>query len=145
MVEIKKLNADEGDLLKRLICLYAAVFGEELSLPDDSYLQHLLQLDHVIFFIALQENKIVGGLTAHVLPSVYYPSSEVYVYDLAVDEALQRQGIGSALMRELQNYCRKLGYRTVFVQADAVDQHALDFYEKIGGKREDVFHFDFPL
>src|SRR5690606_64692 len=119
-------------------------FEEEFRIADDSHLQGLLEQDRTIFYVALQENRVIGGLTAHVLPSVYFSSAEVYVYDLAVDQAYQRQGIGSLLMRELQAHCRDLGYREVFVQADAVDEHALNFYEKIGGIREDVFHFDFP-
>lgn len=144
-METKKLNPGDLPYLKDLVRLYADVFEEEVRIPADDHLQSLLELEHMIFYVALRENRVAGGLTAHVLPSVYFPSSEVYVYDLAVDKEYQRQGIGAELMGELENHCRGRGYREIFVQADAVDEHALNFYEKIGGSREDVFHFSFAL
>lgn len=144
-MEKKKLYAGDLHYLKDLVRLYARVFEEDIKIPDDGHLQHLLERDHIIFYVALRKNRVVGGLTAHVLPSVYFSSSEVYVYDLAVDRKYQRQGIGAELMLELQHYCRSLGYKEIFVQTDAVDKHALNFYEKIGGAREDVFHFSFAL
>lgn len=144
-MKTKKLDAGDLHLLKDLVRLYAAVFEEEVRIPDDGHLQGLLEQDHIIFYVALLENRLVGGLTAHVLPSVYFPSSEVYVYDLAVDRKHQRRGIGTELMFALRNYCRDSGYWEVFVQADTADKHAVKFYEKLGGKREDVFHFTFPL
>src|SRR5690606_6080430 len=144
-MKIIKLNADDLACLRDLIRLYALVFNEKVSLPSDAYLQKLLEQPSVFFFVAQKDGRVVGGLTAHVLPSVYFSSNEVYVYDLAVETALQRQGIGAALMKELQHYCRSQGFREVFLQADTVDDYALRFYGKIGGRREDVVHYTFPL
>jgi ribosomal protein S18 acetylase RimI-like enzyme len=79
------------------------------------------------------------------MPSVYYPASEVYIYDLAVESAWQRKGIGRNLIAALKDYCKGLGCKYIFVQADLVDQHAIDFYRSTGGKQEDVVHFDYEL
>lgn len=145
-MEIKKLSPNDLPLLKDLVGLYARVFNENVTTPPDTHLQSLLDLNHTFFFVALDEARVMGGLTAHVLPSVYFPASLVYVYDIAVETEKQRQGIGTALMQELKNYCRALGVREIFLQADLVDDYALRFYDKIGGGREEgVVHFNFPL
>jgi len=145
-MNIIKLAQDDLPRLSGLIKLYERVFEmKPFPIPPAEYLNALLKNPGIIFFVAEAEGKIVGGLTAHVLHSVYFTSAEVYVYDLAVSEELQRKGIGTQLMTALQEYCRRQGYREVFVQADRPDQHALDFYQKTGGLPEDVIHFTYPL
>jgi aminoglycoside 3-N-acetyltransferase I len=145
-MNIIKLAQDDLPRLSGLIKLYERVFEmKPFAIPPAEYLNALLKNPGVIFFVAEDEGKIVEGLTAHVLHSVYFTSAEVYVYDLAVSEELQRKGIGTQLMKALREYCRQQGYREVFVQADRPDQHALDFYQKTGGLPEDVIHFTYPL
>ncbi|MBN8782124.1 MAG: GNAT family N-acetyltransferase [Terrimonas ferruginea] len=141
-----KLARHDRPRLSGLIKLYERVFEmEPFAVPPAEYLDTLLTNPGIIFIVAEEEEKIVGGLTAHVLHSVYFTSAEVYVYDLAVSEEQQRKGIGTQLMKALQEYCRQQGYREVFVQADRPDQHALNFYQKTGGLPEDVIHFTYPL
>lgn len=142
----KRLKADDLPYLKTLIHVYEEVFEmERFAFPRDGYLQALLQREGLIFFVAMAEEKVIGGLTAHVLPSVYFESAEVYVYDLAVQSSYQRKGVGRNLMASLSKYCREQGYREIFVQADLVDQHALDFYRATGGQAERVVHFSYAL
>ena len=91
------------------------------------------------------DKKVVGGLTAHVLPLTYFPSSEVYVYDLAVETEFQRKGIGRQLINSLKEYRAGLHFKEVFVQADLEDGHALEFYRATGGMAESVVHFSYAL
>lgn len=142
----KKLGSIDLPYLKALICIYEEVFEmESFTLPTDSYLQTLLQREGLVFFVAMLEEKVIGGLTAHILPSVYFESAEVYLYDLAVQVAYQRKGVGRKLMASLSEYCKEHGYKEIFVQADLVDQHAMDFYRATGGQAERVVHFTFAL
>lgn len=142
----QKLESNDLASLKALINVYEEVFEmENFTMPGDSYLQTVLLREALIFFVASVEKKVVGGLTAHVLPSVYFESAEVYVYDLAVQVAYQRQGVGKNLMASLSEYCKEQGYREIFVQADLVDQHAMDFYQATGGKAERVVHYVYSL
>lgn len=142
----KQLGSIDLPYLKALICIYEEVFEmENFTLPSDSYLQTLLQREGLLFFVATLEGNVVGGLTAHVLPSVYFESSEVYIYDLGVKTSYQRKGIGRKLMASLSDYCKAQGYKEVFVQADLVDQHAMDFYQATGGQAERVVHYSYSL
>jgi aminoglycoside 3-N-acetyltransferase I len=142
----QKLETNNLPYLKSLIEVYEEVFEmENFTLPADGYLQALLHREGLMFFVATLEGNVVGGLTAHVLPSVYFESAEVYIYDLGVKTSFQRKGIGKNLMASLSEYCKKRGDREIFVQADLVDQHAMDFYQATGGQTERVVHYNYSL
>lgn len=75
----------------------------------------------------------MGGLTAYKLQQYYSSQLLVYIFDLAISTKSQRQGIGQSIIREFNLLCKNLGTEEVFVQADLVDDHAIDFYKKTGG------------
>lgn len=141
----KKLGPSDLDNLKGMVRLYGRVFDEIVDMPEDGYLNELLTKKSLLFYVALLDGRVIGGLTAHVLPSVYFASSEVYVYDFAVDKRYQGQGVGAELLAALKDYCGGQGYREIFIQASAADKQALNFYQKTGGIGEQVFHFSYPL
>lgn len=142
----RKLTHQDLLLLSQLIYLYEKAFEmEDFTLPDADYLQTLLENENMIFYVAISENQVIGGLTAHILPSVYDATSEIYVYDMAVKPSHQRQGIGNQLIEELKKECLRLGYQEIFVQADIEDTHALAFYEATGGESANVVHFSYHL
>lgn len=112
--------------------------------PGDAWLAALLASPKFIAIAALQGDDVVGGLAAYVLPKMERERSEIYLYDLAVDARCRRQGIATALIRELQRLAPSKGAWVIFVQADYVDPPAIALYTKLGA-REDVLHFDLPV
>jgi aminoglycoside 3-N-acetyltransferase I len=142
----KRLDTYDVSYLTALLKLYEDVFEmPPYPRPEEGYLQKLLNSETPFFYVALQNNIVVGGLTAHLLPSLYYPPGEVYIYDLAVKTNMQRKGIGKNLIEELKIHTAAIGYNEIFVQADLVDKHALDFYKATGGTAESVVHFTYGL
>ncbi|WP_290790795.1 GNAT family N-acetyltransferase [Flavihumibacter sp. UBA7668] len=144
---IRKLEAGELEEFIQLIRLFEEVFGmKNFSLPSIHHLQDLLKKDGFYAFVAFDEKgQVIGGLTAYQLLQYYSTKPLIYIYDLAVKDTLQRQGIGSALIQTINSYCKSIGAEEVFVQADRVDDYALKFYRKTGGTEEDVVHFYYPL
>jgi ribosomal protein S18 acetylase RimI-like enzyme len=118
---------------------------EGFKMPSEKYLQQLLGKEDFFVFVALLHEEVVGGLTAYTLAQYYSERPLVYIYDLAVKSQYQRQGIGKMLMAGITNYCKEIGVEEVFVQADQVDQHAIEFYHTTGGIAEQVVHFNYPL
>ena len=144
MIALQVLNASDLDKLRELIRLYEDVFEmKDFVMPSDAHLQLLLDKNGITFLVAEKNGKVVGGLTAHDLPSTYFEANEVYVYDLAVAKNYQRTGIGKKLLEELAAICKRKGEREFFLQADIDDQHALDFYRSTGGIAENVIHFSY--
>jgi aminoglycoside 3-N-acetyltransferase I len=111
------------------------------SRPSQAYLKRLLASDYFIAIAALKGDTVVGGVAAYELRKFERERSEIYIYDLAVAEAHRRQGIATALIRQLRNIAALRGAYVVFVQADLGDEAAIAFYTKLG-TREDVLHFD---
>ena len=131
--------------LKELLTLFADAFDDHESyqsaLPSDDYLNALLAREHVIPLVAIADSKVVGGLVAYVLQKFEQERSEIYIYDLAVDEAYRRRGIATGLINKLREIARDLGAWVIYVQADHGDDPAIKLYESLG-TREDVLHFD---
>ncbi len=144
-VTFRQLGRSDIKQLRELRELYGEVFRTEISTIDDDYLEALLASQLTLFFVAQSGEAIVGGITAHLLPSVYGNYKELYLYDVAIATAFQRQGVGSGLLNYIKEYCQTKHIKSLFVQADAEDLHARRFYAKNGGQEADVWHYDFTI
>lgn len=144
----KQLRAPDLALARALLALFAEAFNERDTYlerpPADEYLTSLLAKPHVLVLVALDGDAVVGGLVAYQLEKLEQARSEVYIYDLAVDEGHRRRGIATGLIRTLGKIAKDRGAWVMYVQADPIDPPAIALYEKLG-TREDVHHFDIPV
>lgn len=145
-INIMRLRADDESVEKMRVLnqLYGTEFEDPESYesnPSKEYLESLLADEHIIVLAAMDEERIVGGLTAYILPKPEQERSEIYIYDLAVGKNYRRKGIATSLIEEIQNIGESVGAWAIFVQGDPEDLPAIKLYESLGIK-EDVFHFD---
>jgi ribosomal protein S18 acetylase RimI-like enzyme len=146
MIAYQKLETKDYNFFVELIYLFEDVFEmKNFTIPKEEHLKKLLTKESFFIFVALLANKVIGGLTAYTLDQYYSTKPLVYIFDLAVKREFQRRGIGKNLISAINTYCKELGVEEVFVQADLVDDYALDFYRSTGGIQEDVVHFSYPL
>ncbi len=141
--QTRRLQPGDQPLAAELFALMAEVFEEErkpLSLP---YLDYLLSRDDLWIIAAFANSQLIGGITAYTLPLTRTESSELFIYDLAVLPAHQRQGVGTRLVKALRNAAADQGITVAFVAADNEDTHALDFYRAVGGTASPVTFFTF--
>ena len=145
---VLELGPDDVGTLRGMLAMFATAFDEADTYsghpPGEEYLRELLAGDSFIALAALQGNEVVGGIAAYELKKFEQERSEIYLYDLAVAEAHRRQGIATALIRELQRVAAERRGHVVFVQADLGDDPAIALYTGLG-LREDVLHFDIPV
>jgi aminoglycoside 3-N-acetyltransferase I len=146
-MEIKKLSPTDIDAFMQLILVFEDVFEmQSFRLPKQEHLLHVLAKPDFIVFVALKDNRVIGGLTAYTLHQYYSEKPLAYIYDLAIQTKYQRQGIGKKLIAAINTYCSENGYEEVFVQADKVDEYALDFYRSTKPTEEEpVVHFYYTL
>ena len=130
---------------RSLLALFGSAFDDRArylgSQPDDDYLRRLLASDTFVAVASFDGTAVIGGLAAYILPKFEQARSELYIYDLAVDEQYRRQGVASALITELRRLAVERGVYVIYVQADYGDDAAIALYTK-HGTREDVMHFD---
>lgn len=140
-IEIKRLTKQDLSEFTALIHLFNLVFEEESKIGSDANLRKLLNNKSFSALVALEQDKIVGGLTAYELPMYYSNRSEIFLYDLAIHPKYQRMGIGKSLLQRLKEYCAGNGIKEFFVMANEEDEHAIEFYHATGGKAERVVNF----
>jgi len=139
------LNPDDIRLFRGAMALFGRAFGDAYSYrgvpPSDDYVRGWLGNPGNILLVATEDDAVVGALAAYVLQKFEQARSEIYIYDLAVDEVHRRKGIATALIERLKGVARERGAYVIYVQADYGDDPAINLYTKLG-TREDVMHFD---
>ncbi len=145
----RHLLASDVSLLAELLKVFGDAFQEpetyQGAVPGHEYLQALLSRPHFIVVVALDDSgSVLGGLAAYELQKFEQERSEIYIYDLAVNEAHRRKGIATGLINKLKGIARERGAYMIFVQAHPGDIPAIKLYESLG-TREDVHHFDIAV
>lgn len=143
--EIRRLKTEDASTFTALIELFNIVFEEDSRVGSAAHLTKILSDEHFLALAALIDGRVVAGLTAYELPSYYSDSSEIFLYDLAVQPEYQRMGVGKALLQNLSDYCHENGIPIFFVLAHTEDQNAVEFYRSTGGKGEAVANFIYEI
>jgi aminoglycoside 3-N-acetyltransferase I len=138
-----RLTSSDGALARRLFAIMAVVFEEPNQELDGAYLDALLRRADFWALAALEGDEVIGGVTAHALPMTRSPSSELFIYDVAVRADRQRRGVGRRLLEALRAAAAAADITVAFVPADNDDAHALDFYRATGGVPQAVTIFTF--
>ena len=125
-MEFRVLGPGDVGHMHSLLSLFGRAFDDadtyDSARPGDGYLAELLASPGFVVVVALHGDRVAGGLAAYVLPKFEQARSEVYIYDLAVDEPFRRRGVATGLIDRLR---------------------AVALYSKLG-TAEDVLHFDIP-
>jgi len=144
----ERLTAKDVPSMRALLDVYAVAFDDPVSYqsrpPSDAYLEKLLGRDTFFTMVARHEGTVIAGLSAYQLEKFEQERSEIYIYDLAVQENFRRKGVARGLIQHLIARTRDLGAWVIFVQADHGDEPAIKLYESMG-VREDVYHFDLAV
>ncbi len=142
---IRHLATDDVTLLKALLGVFAEAFDDrdsyQSAVPTDAYLASLLSKPHFIALVAMDGDRVVGGLAAYELEKFEQDRREIYIYDLAILESHRRRGLATGLIEELKRLAKKRNVYVIYVQADYADPPAIKLYESLGTK-EEVLHFD---
>ena len=144
-IQVRTLGADDVAPMRAMLAMFGAAFGEPKTYtaaqPDDAYLRDLLSSSAFVAIAAFEDSTVIGGIAAYVLPKFEQARTELYIYDVAVDEASRRRGVATAMIQALKTIAVARGVYVIYVQADHGDDAAIALYTKLG-VREDVLHFD---
>ena len=149
-MKIQQLSSDDLSLMAGLLRLFGEVFGEMENYtgnpPGEDYMRRLLDSNHYLAATATVEDRVIGGITAYVLPKYEQARSEIYIYDLAVSEAFRRQGVATALIGLIREVAARGDTWVIYIQADTgeEDQPAIELYSKLG-RKEEIMHFDIDV
>ena len=106
-------------------------------------IQNRFDKGHEIFFGYKQNNELIGYVTL----KPFFPGyKHCEVYWLAVKKKCQGQGIGSKLMKFIEKYGKKNGFRKVCLYTGQNMKLTRKFYEKLGYKLINEFkgYYGYP-
>jgi ribosomal protein S18 acetylase RimI-like enzyme len=127
-MEIRRLGPED----EHLVVNAAALFDGPALVPAT---QRFLRDDHHHLFVAYEDGRAVGFVTG---VEVIHPDkgTEMFVYELNVDEAYRRRGIARALLHELEQLARDRECYGMWVVTSQENVVALATYEATGATAE---------
>jgi diaminobutyrate acetyltransferase len=103
--------------------------------PLENYPEHVYKIILRYFgdycFIAEENGQIIGfamGIVPQSIPYTYF------LWDIGIDPSYQRQEIGTAILREIENELEKLGFIRIEVTIDPINTSSQKLFEKMGYK-----------
>jgi ribosomal protein S18 acetylase RimI-like enzyme len=98
-----------------------------------------LQRDADLFLVAQIDHQIVGTIMGG------FDGRRGMMYHLAISPPYRKQGIGSALVDELENRLRAKGCIRYYLLVTPDNQEAIRFYENRGWEQMDLYTYAMDL
>ena len=141
MIEIKLLGPPDSDILNNVA---EDVFDDPIVI---SSAQEFLADPRHRLVVALDDNSLVGFVSAVVYLHPDKPTPELWINEIGVAPSHQRQGIGKMLLRKLLDNAKQSGCTEAWVLTDRANLAAMAMYKSAGGVEEapDPTMFTFAL
>ena len=129
LIEIRPyLESDEAAVAE----LWREVFPDSSAWNHpETDIQRKLSVQRELFLVATIGTELVGTAMAG------YDGHRGWVYTVAVRPSHRRQGIGTALMRSVEERLARLGCPKLNLQVRAANQEVVAFYERLGYEVEE--------
>jgi aminoglycoside 3-N-acetyltransferase I len=133
-IQIKKLDSGEVALAKELIVMFGFSEGSRHQIfASDKYVREMLEREDFHVIVAVENEKLAGGLTAYEMKMFKRETTEMFLYEIEVAEEFQRRGIGKALIEKLKEICAEKGIVEMFVGTEKDNFAARKLYSSTGG------------
>lgn len=143
---IKKLLPTDADLAKALIETWHKDDGAtQVIYPREKYLSKMLNKKSFHTYVALANNKVVGGLTAYEMDMFDTEETEMFLFEIGVNQAVRQQGIATALIEALKQTCTDKRITTIFVATSIDNEVAKKLYTNTGGALEITSFYTYTL
>lgn len=118
---------DEHDLLLLVKKLGHAVPLEESTFPG-ALSSALADFPRTMIHVAEVDNRVVGYSLTTISTLLYTNGPSAQLQEIAVDDTLESQGVGSALVRAVEADCEARGV----TQLTVASRRAGGFYDRLG-------------
>lgn len=98
--------------------------------PTTDQLFELFREPGSIYFIAAEENRLLGG--GGIFPSKGLPKGTCELVKLYLLPDVRGIGLGAALMKRCISAARTLGYKSIYIESMPELNKAVNMYEKFG-------------
>jgi ribosomal protein S18 acetylase RimI-like enzyme len=96
----------------------------ELTIPAN------LKKQPDLFLVAIDQGVVTGSIMGSIMAG--YEANRVWLYATAVLQSHQRQGVGTALVKEAENLLSAMGCRKINLQVRSSTNAVIRFYRSLG-------------
>lgn len=120
------------------------------GLVDRTAVEKFLNDERNWLFAAIHADKVIGFAYGYRMARMDGAADMLYIHEVGVADAVQRRGVGTAMMRALLDDARREGIGKVFLVAARSNAAANELYRKVGGGvsgesgGDDVCYFFMP-
>ncbi len=101
--------------------------------PTTDQLYQLFETPGSVYFIAENENELLGG--CGIFPTIGLPEKTCELVKLYLAPAARGKGLGKALMLKAMDWAKEAGYEQVYLETMPELSNAVTMYEKLGYNR----------
>jgi len=127
MLEIKLLGPTDSHILDNVA---EDVFDDPIV---ESAAQEFLSDPHHRLVVALDNNVVVGFVSAVIYVHPDKPAPELWINEIGVAPTHQRQGIGKTLLQAMLEDAKQSGCREAWVLTERANLAAMTMYKSAGG------------
>jgi ribosomal protein S18 acetylase RimI-like enzyme len=127
-LNVKRLGTNDLALLVSTVRKFK---GREIS---TEHAQSFLADPRHFVIVAEIGGEPVGFLLAYRLERIDRPSAKMFIYEIEVEEAHRRKGIGTSLIGAILEIVRRDGLMNAFVLTNHTNEGAVAFYKSTGGQ-----------
>lgn len=143
---IKKLHTSDLHLARQLLEEWWQEDGiMNPATPGENYLKNQLSRDDFHVYVAIENDQVVGGLTANEIPMFDKEENEMFLFEIGVNEEFRRKGIAKALVKELKSLCVKKGIKVIFLGTSQDNLAAKQLYASTGAIVEIIPWYTYEL
>lgn len=142
MTEIRAYTDSDSEAVKWLIVelqaherQYDAERAEASSIFTEWYLSRLLddvRGGHGLFLVAEEDEIVRGYIVGNIEEDVENRTTSFRIADVVVSESHRGQGIGSLLMRAVEDFARAEGYKRLYVGVLIGNRDVHRLYKELG-------------
>ncbi len=135
-MNIREATINDLDILVPLFDGYRKFYRQPSDLDQaKKFLEERISKSESVIYIAFVKTKPVGFTQLYPLFSSVSMQRMYLLNDLFVDSASRGQGIGTALIDQVKERCRKEGQKGIALQTE-VTNPAQKLYEHLGFKKD---------
>ncbi len=122
-----------------ILTILEGEFGHiNVSRPDLDNISEFYQVDNGNFWLAIQNNQIIGtiGLKNY--------NGKAYMKRMAVHESYRGRGIAQELLNTFTNYAKEMGFKEIYLSTSKNLVAANKFYAKEGFEKIEILPKEIP-
>ena len=142
-MEVRRLRAGDEQLAIEAIETLKPEEERDGNVASQEHMRRVLESDENYLIVACEAGRPTGFLVAHRFPRVDRDRYMVYLYEIEVEQAFRRRGVGTRMIDLLKNVCREDQVMEIWVGTEEDNIPAKALYKATGAEEEPHYYREY--